>query len=75
MTVTPSKPKDTPSSFPDEQLPSWMFRREVFIFDYGVIVFWNFSLEEEVRYIEGLNSCATGALSNDNVEIENLHFQ
>ena len=32
----------TPTHSVDEELPSWMFRREVFVFDYGVIVFWNF---------------------------------
>jgi uncharacterized Rmd1/YagE family protein len=47
----------------------------VFVFDYGVIVFWGFSLEEEVRYIEGLAQFSVVALSEENVEIENLHFQ
>ncbi|RKO91027.1 hypothetical protein BDK51DRAFT_13905, partial [Blyttiomyces helicus] len=53
-----------------------MIRSEVFIFDYGVTVLWNFSEVEELLYLRKIAGYATGAiLSKEDVENEDFHYQ
>ncbi|KAJ3326904.1 hypothetical protein HDU76_012533 [Blyttiomyces sp. JEL0837] len=56
-------------------VPHWMGRNEVFLFEYGVIVLWNFSEEEEKSYISTLKPFATNPTSLEAAEIEDFHFQ
>ncbi|KAJ3125802.1 hypothetical protein HK098_008190 [Nowakowskiella sp. JEL0407] len=54
----------------------WMTSKEVFIFDYGVIVFWNFSTAEyESRYLEKIEEYAVGMIEKSDIETEELWFQ
>jgi uncharacterized Rmd1/YagE family protein len=53
----------------------WMRRSEVFVFDFGVVVLWNFSEEEELTYLSTLRRFATNPTEPDESEIEDFHFQ
>ncbi|KAI9335964.1 hypothetical protein BDR26DRAFT_865451 [Obelidium mucronatum] len=53
----------------------WMGRNEVFLFDFGVIVLWNFTVEEENLYISILRPFATNPRSASDAEVEDFHFQ
>ncbi|KAJ3019556.1 hypothetical protein HKX48_001983 [Thoreauomyces humboldtii] len=55
--------------------PSWMSRGEVFIFDYGVIVFWNLSEAEEQAYLRIIRQFAVEPLPKDESENEDFHYQ
>eukprot|EP00842_Homolaphlyctis_polyrhiza_P000373 jgi/Hompol1/1336/HPOL_003245-RA len=48
---------------------------EVFIFDYGVVVFWNFTSDEEQKLLAMVEPFASGGLKDDDIEIEDFHFQ
>ena len=63
-------------SEPDDiELPGWMLRGEVFVFDYGVIVLWNFTKREEERLVQALNPFAVGHVVKDDIVLEDLHYQ
>ena len=53
----------------------WMTRSEVFLFDYGVVVLWNFSEEEELVFLRMIKRFAMGRLVSDDFEIENFRFE
>ncbi|KAJ3106165.1 hypothetical protein HDU97_006982 [Phlyctochytrium planicorne] len=55
--------------------PRWMHRKELYLFDFGVAVFWNFTEEEELRYLLRLKVCADNPFSPSDYEIEDFHFQ
>lgn len=49
---------------------------ELFIFDYGVIVFWNFPRETELLLLEDMASFRFHPIPDpDGVQIEEMHFQ
>ncbi|KAI8384483.1 uncharacterized protein BYT42DRAFT_632884 [Radiomyces spectabilis] len=51
---------------------------EVFIFDYGVVVFWNFHRAEELLMLEDLNEFSIRAFRDnpdEDMQIEEMHFQ
>ncbi|KAI9209937.1 uncharacterized protein BJ171DRAFT_418256 [Polychytrium aggregatum] len=52
-----------------------MQRRELFLFDYGVAVLWNFTEKEEQEFLKVLAPFSTNFLKEDNQESEGLHFQ
>ncbi|KAI9094847.1 hypothetical protein DFS34DRAFT_582614 [Phlyctochytrium arcticum] len=52
-----------------------MMRGEVFIFDYGVVVFWNFSEQEEQKYLDLISKWAVGGLLPEYVQNEDFHYQ
>jgi uncharacterized Rmd1/YagE family protein len=52
-----------------------MRRGEVFIFDYGVIVLWNFTKLEEERFIQMFKQFSVGPLRNEDHILEDLHYQ
>ncbi|KAJ1534676.1 hypothetical protein HK096_003548 [Nowakowskiella sp. JEL0078] len=56
-------------------LRKWMNRREVFIFEYGVIVIWNASKEDELVYLEYMREFAVGEFSDNEMDIEEVCFQ
>ncbi|KAJ3174347.1 hypothetical protein HDU88_000315 [Geranomyces variabilis] len=58
-----------------ETQPAWMMRGEVFIFDYGVIVFWNFTAAEEQAYLNAIQRHAVGILPKGDSENEDFHYQ
>ena len=58
-----------------EANPTWADRGEVFVFDYGVIVLWNFTEDEEVSFMGHLKPFAVNRLRKDDREIEDFHFQ
>ncbi|KAJ3215662.1 hypothetical protein HK099_006250 [Clydaea vesicula] len=55
--------------------PLWMLRSDVFFFDYGVIVFWNFTKEEEEKFISLFKQFAINPIRFDNYEVDELNFQ
>jgi uncharacterized Rmd1/YagE family protein len=55
--------------------PSWMDRGEVFMFDYGVLVLWNFTLHEEISFLAHMKPFTEGLLPAEDVEVEDFHFQ
>ncbi|KAJ3086696.1 hypothetical protein HK102_012695 [Quaeritorhiza haematococci] len=70
------------SSLPDVQQqqaqpppPSWMTRSEVFIFDYGVVVLWNFSQREEERFLKVIKPFMVRPAAQDEREVEEFNFQ
>lgn len=64
-----------PQSSAPLDLPSWMLRGEVFVFDYGVVVLWNFTKEEEERIVAVLKRFAVGPVPESDIELEDLHYQ
>lgn len=50
----------------------WAFS-DVFIFDYGVLVFWNFTEAEELVLLHRMQRFCLRPLSTKDIEIENLH--
>lgn len=51
---------------------------EVFIFDYGVVVFWNFRRAEELLMLEDFNQFSLDPFRDnpdEDMQIEELHFQ
>ncbi|SAM01653.1 hypothetical protein [Absidia glauca] len=51
---------------------------EVFIFDYGVVVFWNFRRAEELLMLEDLAEFSIGPFRDnpdEDLQIEEMHFQ
>ena len=55
--------------------PEFTTRGEAFIFDYGVIVLWNFTLDEEAEFISHLSPYGSEYLDESDICIEDLHFQ
>lgn len=55
--------------------PTWIDRGEVFVFDYGVIVLWNFTEDEEKSFLGHLKPFAVNRVRPDDREIEDFHFQ
>ncbi|KAI8918932.1 hypothetical protein BC831DRAFT_406223 [Entophlyctis helioformis] len=52
-----------------------MNRSEVFLFDYGVVVLWNFAAAEERQFLSLISKYTAGSLVSDDVEVEDFHFQ
>ncbi|KAG2172740.1 hypothetical protein INT43_000087 [Umbelopsis isabellina] len=50
------------------------FMPEVFFFDYGVVVFWGMSIEEEQKLMQELEPFEEERLETDDVEVEEFHF-
>ena len=63
------------SVFPDKvRDPNQRLPRSVFVFDYGVIVFWGLSAFDESVWIEQCRPFATDHLDWDDFEVENLSY-
>ena len=58
-----------------EEYPQWMRKGEVFIFDYGVIVLWNFTKEEETKFLLICKAFAVNPLKSVDIVLEDLHYQ
>ncbi|KAG0279276.1 hypothetical protein BGZ95_001751 [Linnemannia exigua] len=48
---------------------------EVFFFDYGVTVFWNFTVEQEVWILDDIAQFESKRLLPDDVQTEEFHFE
>ncbi|KAJ3267484.1 hypothetical protein HK104_005832 [Borealophlyctis nickersoniae] len=59
--------------------PAWMLRSEAFIFDYGVVVLWNFTKEEEKDFLAEIQRFTAGEVffqgSLEDIESEDFYFQ
>jgi uncharacterized Rmd1/YagE family protein len=55
--------------------PTWLDRGEVFVFDYGVLVLWNFTEHEEVAFLTHIKNFTQGRVPADDMEREDFHFQ
>lgn len=51
-----------------------METREIFYFDYGVVMLWGFSENEEQMALDSISSFLIGKLSDDEIEIEQLNY-
>ncbi|KAJ3251530.1 hypothetical protein HK103_002276, partial [Boothiomyces macroporosus] len=47
---------------------------EVLIFDYGVVVLWGFTEEEEIRILEDISQFQEDVIEKDSVETEQFYF-
>lgn len=47
---------------------------EVFLFDYGTVVIWGMSLEQEERFLKEIAKFETEKLGTDDVQTENFNF-
>lgn len=47
---------------------------EMFLFDYGVVVFWGMTLEEELAILKQLEPFEEEKLDTDDVETEEFHY-
>jgi uncharacterized Rmd1/YagE family protein len=65
----------TASQEDEDDHPSWMDRGEVFMFDYGVLVLWNFTVYEEISFIAHVKNFTEGPLQEEDIEVEDFHFQ
>jgi uncharacterized Rmd1/YagE family protein len=48
---------------------------DIFVFDFGVVVFWNFSEADEERILETMERFSHKLLPEKQVQVEDLHFQ
>jgi uncharacterized Rmd1/YagE family protein len=58
--------EDSQGSHP-EGFPDWMSRGDVFIFDYGVVVLWNFTDQEESNFLSHMLQFQQGTLKQDGI--------
>ncbi|KAJ3045645.1 hypothetical protein HDV00_007770 [Rhizophlyctis rosea] len=70
-------PNDSPDAYLVQSIqPQWMLRSEVFVFDYGVAVLWNFTKEEERLFLTAIGRYTAGVkLDPEDIESEDFHFQ
>lgn len=71
--MTPREDKESPSA----HRPPFM-GGEVFIFDYGVVVFWNFQRAQELLMLEDLAEFSIAPFRDnpdEDMQIEEMHFQ
>jgi uncharacterized Rmd1/YagE family protein len=47
---------------------------EVFLFQYGVVVIWGMSVEEEQRFLRDIAKFETEKLGEDDIQVENFNF-
>ncbi|KAL8796351.1 MAG: hypothetical protein Q9195_001258 [Heterodermia aff. obscurata] len=47
---------------------------EAFLFDYGTVVIWGMTLEEEQRFLKDISKFETEKLAEDDVQTENFNF-
>ena len=57
------------------ELPLWMMRGEVYIFDYGVIVLWNFTKQEELRLLDIFKPFSIGKVESEDMIFEDMNYQ
>jgi uncharacterized Rmd1/YagE family protein len=70
--------KDQDTSHPQPPNRKPFTGGEVFIFDYGVVVFWNFRRAEELLMLEDLADFSIGPFRDnpdEDLQIEEMHFQ
>ncbi|KAI7901905.1 uncharacterized protein BX663DRAFT_436610 [Cokeromyces recurvatus] len=66
--ISPPHPANTNHSLTTQKLP------EMFLFDYGVVVFWGMTLKEEQRILKLLVPFEEEKLELDDVETEEFHY-
>ncbi|KAI9488673.1 hypothetical protein BDB00DRAFT_772023 [Zychaea mexicana] len=68
--LLPPRSDDTGSNIQREQpvLP------EIFLFDYGVVVFWGMTLAEEQRILKDLEPYEEAKLDLNDIEVEEFHY-
>lgn len=54
-------------------IPKWMLRGEIFLFDYGVVVLWNFSENEELQVLSSLTHFSNRPIVN--MPMEDMNYQ
>ncbi|GAA5815240.1 hypothetical protein MFLAVUS_008746 [Mucor flavus] len=64
----PQQPSDTTHASSVQVLP------EIFLFDYGVCVFWGMTIREEQRILKLLEPFEEEKLESDDVETEEFHY-
>jgi uncharacterized Rmd1/YagE family protein len=69
---SPPKIETDGNSSPDkddlELFPEWMSRGEVFAFDYGVLVLWNFTYREETDFLLHIQPYSVGYLEMSGID-------
>ncbi|CAO0793415.1 unnamed protein product [Mucor circinelloides] len=63
-----------PSNRNQKNLTSTTVLPEIFLFDYGVIVIWGMTLEEELTVLKQLEPFEEEKLDTDDVETEEFHY-
>ena len=66
---------ETENTTEEKAVPFWMFRSEVFFFDYGVMVLWNFSEDEEQKFVQMIHRFCVDPIPLEDIEVDELHFQ
>lgn len=61
-------------SFDGTDLDTTIHTPEVFLFDYGTVVIWGMSPEQETRFLREVSKFATSVLSAEDMQIENFNF-
>lgn len=67
LVPTPERP-DTPDFDTTVHIP------EVFLFEYGVVVIWGMSVQQEQRFLKEIAKFETEKLAKENVQEENFNF-
>ncbi|EFE38116.1 hypothetical protein TRV_07223 [Trichophyton verrucosum HKI 0517] len=47
---------------------------EVFLFDYGTVVIWGMTVEQETRFLNEVSRFANSVLSSEDMQVENFNF-
>jgi len=56
-------------------IPKWVLRGEIFLFDYGVVVLWNFTEAEELKVLESLIPFCNRPIEKSDLPMEDMNYQ
>jgi uncharacterized Rmd1/YagE family protein len=59
----------------NHDIPKWVLRGEIFLFDYGVVVLWNFTENEELQVLESLRPFCNRMIEKGKWPMEDMHYQ
>jgi uncharacterized Rmd1/YagE family protein len=59
----------------NHEIPKWVMRGEIFLFDYGVVVLWNFTENEELQVLESLQPFCNRVIEKGKLPMEDMNYQ
>ncbi len=66
--------QDQPTTISSLDFDTTVHTPEVFLFDYGTVVIWGMTLQEEERFLKEISKFESEKLSTDDVQTENFNF-
>ena len=70
--IDPPAPPDDPANNPD--FDTQVHTPEVFLFEYGTVVIWGMTLQQEQRFLKDVSKFEAEKLADEDVQTENFNF-